>query len=146
MAASSALKPTWATHHPSRTTEMVGATATTRTPSVPPTRPPTIHGRRIPRGEDVRSLSLPQNGLVNMATAAPTPATSARLLGACSSPTREFTFNARLTSSGARKSRQVLMYANAYRTTNRQLTARAALGCGVVGLVVAMAISGGGVG
>ena len=52
---------------------------------------------------------MPQNGLASMATAAPTLATSARLFGAWSSPTSEFTFNAKLTSSGARNNRHVLM-------------------------------------
>ena len=50
-AASSALKNTWAMHHPTRTTAMLGASATTVTPSEPPTRPMTIHGRRMPSRE-----------------------------------------------------------------------------------------------
>ena len=88
---------------------MLGATATTRIPSDPPSRPITIQGRRMPEGEVVRSLSLPKNGLANMARNAPTPATSERLLGARSVPTSALTFNDRLTSSGARKSRMVPM-------------------------------------
>ena len=136
MTASRALNPTWATHHPSRTNGIVGAQATTRTPRDPPTRPVTIHGRRIPNRDVVRSLSLPQNGLASMATAAPTPATSARLFGAWSSPTSEFTFNAKLTSSGARNNRHVLMYASVYSTMNLHRTGRAAMWSGSVGLVV----------
>lgn len=38
--------------------------------------------------------------------------TTAKLLGACSIPTSELTFNAKVTSRGARNSRLVLMYAN----------------------------------
>src|SRR5205814_7039456 len=64
--------------------------------------------------DDVRSLSLPKIGLPNMANSAPVPATSARLLGACWIPTSEFTFNARVTSTGARNSRLVLMKASVY--------------------------------
>ena len=74
----------------------------------------TIHGRRMPDRDAVRSLSLPKNGLPTIDTRAPTPATSARLSGARSIPTSEFTFNARVTSSGARNTRQVLMYASVY--------------------------------
>ena len=48
------------------------------TPSVPPTRPIAIHGRRMPRREVVRSLILPSSGLPNIATRAPTPVTSAQ--------------------------------------------------------------------
>ena len=88
---------------------MLGATATTRTPREPPTRPMTIHGRRMPSRDEVRSLILPKNGLANMASRAPTPVTSARLFGARSIPTRELTFNARVTSRGARNSRMVPM-------------------------------------
>ena len=100
MAASSALKNSWAMHHPTRTTGMLGASATTRMPREPPARPMTIQGRRMPSRDEVRSLILPKNGLPNMASRAPIPATSARLFGACSIPTSELTFNARVTSSG----------------------------------------------
>ena len=68
----------------------------------------------MPSRDDVRSLILPKNGLPNMATRAPIPVTSARLFGARSIPTSELTFNAKVTSTGARNSRQVLMYANVY--------------------------------
>ena len=88
---------------------MLGATATTRMPREPPTRPMTIQGRRMPRRDEVRSLSRPKNGLANIASRAPIPATSARLFGARSIPTRELTFKARLTSRGARNSRMVPM-------------------------------------
>ena len=53
-------------HHPTRTTGMLGASATTRTPSEPPSRPMTIHGRRIPHGEEVRSLILPKKGFATI--------------------------------------------------------------------------------
>ena len=45
---------------------------------------------------------------------APTAATSARLAGARWFPTSESTFKARVTSTGARNSRLVLMYASVY--------------------------------
>ena len=47
-----------------------------------------------------------------MASSAPIPATSAKLFGARSIPTSEFTFNARVTSRGAMKTRLVLMNAS----------------------------------
>ena len=93
---------------------MLGANATTRMPREPPTRPMTIQGRRMPSRDEVRSLILPKNGLPNMASRAPIPATSARLSGARLIPTSESTFNAKVTSRGARNSREVLMYASVY--------------------------------
>jgi hypothetical protein len=112
-AASRALRHTWAMYQPTSTTGTVGPIATTRTPREPPSRPATIHGRRMPQPERVRSLSLPKNVLANMASRAATPATSDRLLGARSVPTRELTVSASVTSSGARKSRLVLTNASA---------------------------------
>ena len=100
------------------------ARETMRTPREPAASPATIHGRLLPSGEEVRSLSLPKKGLATTATAAPTPATSAKLLGAASRPTSELIFSARLTSNGARNSRHVLMYARAYNTMNRHPTGR----------------------
>ena len=93
---------------------MLGANATMRMPREPPTRPMTIQGRRMPSRDEVRSLILPKNGLPNMASRAPIPATSARLSGARSIPTSELTFNAKVTSRGAMNSREVLMYASVY--------------------------------
>src|SRR5918911_864370 len=122
MAASSALKSSWAMHQPTRRIVMSGARATMRMPREPPTRPMTIHGRRMPKRDDVRSLSLPKIGFANMANSAPVPATSARLLGACWIPTSEFTFNARVTSRGARNSRLVLMKASVYSAMKPQPT------------------------
>jgi len=58
IAASRALKNSWAMHQPTRTTGMLGANATMRMPREPPTRPTTIQGRRMPSRDDVRSLSL----------------------------------------------------------------------------------------
>jgi hypothetical protein len=72
----------------------------------------TIHGRRMPSRDEVRSLILPKNGLPNIATSAPTPATRAKLLGACLMPTSELTLSGRVTSNGERKTRLVLMNAN----------------------------------
>ena len=66
----------------------------------------------------VRSLIRPKNGLPNIATKAPTPATSARLPGACLMPTSELTFNGRVTSIGAWKTRLALMYASVKREMN----------------------------
>ena len=74
----------------------------------------TIHGRRMPSRDEVRSLIFPKNGLPNMASRAPTPATSAKPSGACLIPTSELTFNGKVTSRGARNSREVPMYARLY--------------------------------
>ena len=71
---------------PTRTTAMVGANATMRMPSEPPTRPVSIQGRRMPSREVVRSLSLPKNGFPTIASRAPVPVTTAKLLGAVRSP------------------------------------------------------------
>lgn len=75
-AASSALKKSWAMHHPTRTTGMLGAKATISMPRGPPSSPMTIHGRRMPRCDEVRSLILPKNGFANIANREPIPATS----------------------------------------------------------------------
>ncbi len=122
--ASNALKNTWAMHHPTRTAPMLGANATTRIPTEPPSSPTTIHGRRMPSLEEVRSLILPKNGLAIMARNAPVPATRDRLLGARSVPTSALTFNDKLTNSGARNSRMVPMYASEYNATKPQRTGR----------------------
>jgi hypothetical protein len=66
----------------------------------------------MPSREVVRSLSLPKNGFPTMASRAAIPVTTARLWGACSIPTSELTFNAKVTSRGARNSRLVLMNAS----------------------------------
>jgi hypothetical protein len=47
---------------------MLGASATTRMPRQPPARQVTIHGRRMPHRDAVRSLILPNNGLPNIAS------------------------------------------------------------------------------
>ena len=47
---------------------------------MPPARPTSIQGRRIPSREVVRSLSLPASGLLTMDSSDPTPVTRARLL------------------------------------------------------------------
>ena len=73
-----------------------------------------IQGRRMPSREEVRSLSLPKNGLPTIASSEPIPVTSAKLFGACSIPTSELTFKANVTSTGAMNTRVVPMYANAY--------------------------------
>ena len=130
MAASSALKNNWAMHHPTRTTGILGASATIPMPTEPPIRPVTIHGRRMPSGDAVRSLILPKNGLATMANRAPIAATSARLPGACLIPTSEFTFNAKVTSRGARNRREVLMYASVYSEMKPHPTRRAPGGSG----------------
>ena len=84
----------------------------------------------MPSREVVRSLILPNNGLPNIASRAPTPATRARLFGACLIPTSEFTFNGTVTSKGAMNSRLVLMYAKAYREMKPHPTRCAAGGSG----------------
>ena len=75
----------------------------------------TIHGRRMPRRDEVRSLILPNNGLANTETRAPIPATSARLFGASLIPTSALIFNGKVTSRGGSKRRLVLMNANVNR-------------------------------
>jgi hypothetical protein len=80
----------------------------------------------MPSREVVRSLSLPKNGFPTIANRAPIPVTTAKLLGARSIPTSESTFNAKVTSRGARNSRLVLMNANVYRVMNPHPTRRAA--------------------
>jgi hypothetical protein len=97
---------------------MLGANATIRMPTVPPSRPMTIHGRRMPSRDEVRSLILPKKGLPNIATSAPIPATSARLFGARAIPTRELTRRGKVTRIGARKTRLMLMNASAYSEMN----------------------------
>ena len=107
IAASMALKNSCAKHQPISTTQTAGARATTRMPSDPPARPTMIHGRRMPHREVVRSLSLPQRGFATNATIEPVAATSDRLDAARSVPTNELTFRARVTRSGAMKTRLV---------------------------------------
>jgi hypothetical protein len=122
MAASSALKNSWAMHQPKRTTGMLGASATTRVPTEPPARPITIQGRRMPHRDEVRSLRRPLRGLPNIATREPTPATTAKRRGACSIPTRESIFNANVTSNGAISRRMQHMNAAVYRAIKVHLT------------------------
>ncbi len=101
---------------------MVGAKAMMRMPTEPPARPMIIHGRRMPRRDEVRSLSRPESGLPIIATTAPIPATRAKLFGACLIPTSELIFNAKLTSKGAMNNKLVLMNANAYSAMKPQPT------------------------
>lgn len=91
---------------------MAGANAIIRMPREPLSSPITIQGRRMPSRDEVRSLILPKIGLANRANRLPIPVTSPRLLGACSIPTSELTFRANVTSTGARNTRTVPMYAN----------------------------------
>ena len=51
--------------------------------------------------EAVRSLSRPNTGAANRASSPPTPVTRARPCGACSAPTSDRIFSARVTSRGA---------------------------------------------
>ena len=66
---------------------------------------------RAPHAEagGVRSLSLPNTGAANRASSPPTPVTRARLCGACSAPTSDLIFRARVTSSGAMSISATLM-------------------------------------
>src|SRR5437868_305144 len=57
---------------------MAGARAIMSKPMVPVITPPTIQGRRMPRRERVRSLSLPKSGLATRAKIAPMPRMSER--------------------------------------------------------------------
>src|ERR671933_1247788 len=95
-------------HHPMRTTRTLGARAITKIPPEPASRPRTIHGRRLPHRQDVRSLILPKNGFATIDNSPPTPATRDRLFGAACGPTSEFTFSANVTRRGARNNRLVL--------------------------------------
>src|ERR687884_2311309 len=95
-----------------RTTRMLGATAIARIPDEPASRPITIHGRRLPQRQEVRSLILPKNGLATIDNSPPTPATSDKLFGARCVRTSEFTLRASVTSRGARNRRLVLKNAN----------------------------------
>ena len=115
-------------HQPASTTGMLGATATTRIPRQPPARPETSQGRRMPKREIVRSLRRPNSGLPTKDRRPPTPATSARLPGAWSSPTSDLILRARVTSNGAISIRAMLMYASAYRTTKPHPTRSTTLG------------------
>ena len=76
-------------------------------PTLPPARPTTIQGLRMPHAEVVRSLSLPNSGFATMASNEPMLVTSASRPGAASMPTSSSTFNASETSNGARNSSEV---------------------------------------
>ena len=91
---------------------MLGASAITRIPDEPASRPITIHGRRMPHREEVRSLILPKNGFATIDNSPPMLATSDKLFGARSVPTSEFTLSARVTRRGARNNRLVLRNAS----------------------------------
>ena len=69
----------------------------------------------MPSGDEVRSLIRPKNGFPTIASRAPVPVTSARLFGACSIPTSELIFRAKVTRRGAMSTRQVPKYADVYR-------------------------------
>jgi hypothetical protein len=82
-------------------------------PKDPPARPTIIHGRRIPHRDVVRSLNRPNRGFATRATSDPVAATSDRLEAARSAPTSELILSARVTRSGAMKTRLVARYAAA---------------------------------
>ena len=109
---------------------MLGASATVRMPRLPVARPTAIQGLRMPHREEVRSLSLPKNGLATIASREPTLVTSASRPGAASMPTRSLTFNARETNRGARNSREVPVYASMYRSTKLRPTRACSAGPG----------------
>ena len=67
-----------------------------------------VHPAAVPAATR-SALIWPNNGLPTIATSAAIPVTSARPFGARSIPTIELTFNAKVTSTGARNSRQVPM-------------------------------------
>jgi hypothetical protein len=116
------LKNTWQMHQPTRTTEMLDAVATSSVPAAPRTSPVTIHGRRIPNREVVRSLRRPNSVLATMDSSDPMPATMARLRGAASMPTRSLTFKASDTNRGARNSREPPVKDSPYRVMKAQPT------------------------
>ena len=121
-AASRALNNSCAMHHPTSTTATLGASATTRIPTDPPASPITIHGRRIPNLDVVRSLSRPNNGLPTIATSDPTAAMRDSWFGARSVPTSALTFSASVTSNGEISTRLVARTAAAYDDTKTQPT------------------------
>jgi hypothetical protein len=91
---------------------MLGATATTRTPRGPPDQAAhdPLDGASQRRGGAVAQPAAERVGEHrDCRTRHRRPAPGCSVRGR--SPTSEFTFNAKLTSSGARKSRHVLMYA-----------------------------------
>src|SRR4051794_31207527 len=76
--ASVALAPSCARHQPAVTTGTVWPRAITRKARVMTTVPPTIHGRRRPKREVVRSENRPNRTLPMTANSAPKPATVPR--------------------------------------------------------------------
>jgi hypothetical protein len=77
---------------------------------VPPSTPTTIHGRRIPNREVVRSLSLPTNGLPISATSDPIPTTRARAPGARRMPTSALILRVNVMDTGAMRTKLVPRY------------------------------------
>ena len=77
-------------------------------PNDPPVRPISIHGRRMPNRDVVRSLSRPNSGLPTIATSEPDAGDERQAVRQPGRrPTSELTFKARVTSSGAMKTRLV---------------------------------------
>ncbi len=70
-----AFAPSWARHHPTVTTATLSPSAMIRNARVMTTVPPTIHGRRRPHRDVVRSENLPNSTLPTVANSAPNPAT-----------------------------------------------------------------------
>ncbi len=70
-----AFAPSWARHHPAVTTATVDPRAMIRNAIVMTIVPPTIHGRRRPHREVVRSESRPNRTFPITAKSAPNPAT-----------------------------------------------------------------------
>src|SRR5207248_4515288 len=96
-------------------------------PMVPVITPPTIQGRRMPRRERVRSLSLPKSGLATRAKIAPMPRMSER------SPASPFASicamcRGRATIIGVSSAIQVPKYAAAYAAMKTGPTRRVGAG------------------
>ena len=70
-------------HQPTRICATDVACATSASPAMPPSAPPSSQGRRMPWRQVVRSDRWPKNGLPNNASKAPVPITSDRSLAAC---------------------------------------------------------------
>ncbi len=101
IAETSACTPSCVIAQPRTTTPIDGAAAITQSPIAAATTPPSIHGRRMPNRERVRSDSRPKNGLATMPNTAPTAATRlSDVLAPCGSSSR--TRSASVIAAGVR--------------------------------------------
>ena len=78
----------------------------TAVPRVPPTMPPRMNGRRMPKRDMHRSDSLPAHGLPMRANDTTTPLTTP-ITEVASSGYRRNTLSCRVTTAGARTASQI---------------------------------------